>query len=51
MPFKTSNGMRICAVQTKPIKGDIPRNIAIHKKLIELAVANSADIIIFQSFL
>ncbi|AXE21446.1 carbon-nitrogen hydrolase family protein [Runella rosea] len=39
--------MRICAVQTKPIKGDIPRNIAIHKKLIELAVANSADIIIF----
>lgn len=39
--------MRICAVQTKPVKGDIPRNIEIHKKLIALAVANSADIIIF----
>ncbi len=38
--------MRICVVQTKSIQGDIPRNIEIHKKLIELAVANSADIII-----
>ncbi|RDB05630.1 carbon-nitrogen hydrolase family protein [Runella aurantiaca] len=39
--------MRICAVQTKPIKGDIPKNIEIHKKLIELAIANGANIIIF----
>lgn len=39
--------MIICAVQTKSVKGDIPRNIEIHKKFIALAVANGADIIVF----
>jgi len=28
--------MKICAAQTKPIKGDIPKNIENHKKLIEM---------------
>lgn len=39
--------MRICVAQTKPIKGDMQRNIANHKEFIELAVASDADIIIF----
>jgi predicted amidohydrolase len=39
--------MKICVAQTKPIKGDIAGNIAAHKKLIGLAVANSADAIFF----
>ena len=39
--------MKICVAQTRPIKGDIPGNIDNHKKLIELAVSNGADIIVF----
>jgi predicted amidohydrolase len=39
--------MRICVAQTRPVKGDIQKNIAHHKKLINLAIANSADTIIF----
>jgi predicted amidohydrolase len=39
--------MKICAAQTRSIKGDIQNNIAIHKKLIDLAIANGADLIIF----
>jgi predicted amidohydrolase len=39
--------MKICAAQTKPIKGDIYRNIENHKKIIDLAVFNGADVIIF----
>jgi predicted amidohydrolase len=39
--------MKICVAQTKPIKGDIEKNIAGHKKLIDLAVDNTADVIIF----
>ena len=39
--------MKICITQTNPIKGDIETNIARHKKFIELAVSNAADIIIF----
>jgi predicted amidohydrolase len=39
--------MKICAVQSKPVKGDIETNIINHKKLIDLAVADKADIIIF----
>jgi predicted amidohydrolase len=39
--------MKICAAQTRPIKGDIQSNIDHHKKLIDLAVANGADTIIF----
>jgi len=39
--------MKICIAQTNPIKGDIESNIARHKKFIEQAVSNAADIIIF----
>lgn len=39
--------MKICAVQTRPIKGDSQSNIDNHKKLIGLAVSNGADTIIF----
>lgn len=39
--------MKICAVQTRPIKGDIQSNIDNHKKLIDLAVSNGADAVIF----
>ena len=39
--------MKICVAQTKPIKGNIPKNIENHKKLINLAVANGADMIVF----
>ncbi len=39
--------MKICIAQTKPIKGDIENNIVGHKKLIDLAVDNTAEVIIF----
>lgn len=39
--------MKICAVQTRPIKGDIQSNIDNHKKLIDLAVSNGAEAVIF----
>jgi predicted amidohydrolase len=39
--------MRICVAQTRPVKGDIQSNIDDHKKLIDLAISNGADIIIF----
>ncbi|GAA4396499.1 carbon-nitrogen hydrolase family protein [Nibrella viscosa] len=39
--------MKLCVAQTRPVKGDIQRNTANHKKLIDLAVADGADIIIF----
>ena len=39
--------MRIAVAQIRPVKGDIESNIANHKELIELAVANEVDIIIF----
>jgi predicted amidohydrolase len=39
--------MKICAAQTIPIKGDILKNIENHKKLIEIAISNQADIIVF----
>jgi predicted amidohydrolase len=39
--------MKICAAQTRPVKGDIERNIANHKKIIDLAVDNGAGTIIF----
>jgi predicted amidohydrolase len=39
--------MKICVAQTRPIKGDIQANIAHHKKLIDLAVFNGADTVIF----
>src|SRR4051794_11766745 len=39
--------MKICVAQTRPGKGDIPANIEHHKTLIQLAVSNRADMIIF----
>jgi predicted amidohydrolase len=39
--------MKICVAQTRPVRGDINRNIENHKKLIDIAVSNAADIIIF----
>ena len=39
--------MKICAAQTRPVKGDIQRNIDNHKKLIDTAVSNGADMVIF----
>ncbi len=39
--------MKICVVQTKPIKGDIQKNIENHIRMIKLAVSEEADVIIF----
>lgn len=39
--------MKICVAQTSPIKGDIQSNIINHSKLIDLALSNEAEIIIF----
>jgi predicted amidohydrolase len=39
--------MKISVAQTKAIKGDIQRNIENHKKMIDLAVHNGADVIVF----
>src|SRR5688500_19022230 len=39
--------MKICVAQTKPVKGDIEKNISSHKKMIDLALSNGAEIVIF----
>ena len=39
--------MKICLAQTGPIKGDIESNIDNHKKIIDLALSNGADMIVF----
>ncbi|MES2646447.1 MAG: carbon-nitrogen hydrolase family protein [Bacteroidota bacterium] len=39
--------MKICVAQYSPVKGDIAANITRHKKWIELAVTNGADLVIF----
>jgi predicted amidohydrolase len=39
--------MKVCAAQTRPIKGDIQGNIDNHKELINLAVSSRVDTIIF----
>jgi len=39
--------MKICAAQTRPVKGDIESNIENHKRLVDLAVAQGADMIVF----
>src|SRR4051794_17238166 len=39
--------MKICVAQTKPVKGDIQSNIDSHKRLIDVAISNGADTIIF----
>lgn len=39
--------MRICVAQTRPIKGDLIRNKSIHLQLLEKAVDQKVDLIIF----
>jgi len=39
--------MKLCAAQTKPVKGNIDVNIKEHLRLIQLAVDHSVDVIIF----
>ncbi|GAB4041288.1 carbon-nitrogen hydrolase family protein [Spirosoma jeollabukense] len=39
--------MKIGVAQIRPVKGDVQRNIDAHKKLVELAVFNGADMLIF----
>lgn len=39
--------MKLCAAQTRPVKGDMQANISSHKKLIHLAIANGVDFIVF----
>jgi predicted amidohydrolase len=39
--------MKICVAQTRPLKGDMQSNLDRHKKLIDLAIANGADTVIF----
>lgn len=39
--------MKICVVQTRPVKGDIQANITNHKRLIDLAISHDAGTIIF----
>jgi predicted amidohydrolase len=39
--------MKICAAQTRPIKGDIQGNIENHKKWIDLAVSEGVELVIF----
>ncbi|CAH0995561.1 Glutamine-dependent NAD(+) synthetase [Emticicia aquatica] len=39
--------MKLCVAQTRPIKGDIEKNIQNHLRLIELAVSNHVETIIF----
>jgi len=42
--------MKICAAQTNPIKGDIDAKIANHKKLIERAGNDWAELYPLQSW-
>lgn len=39
--------MKICVAQTRPVRGDISKNIVNHQTLIDLAVSNGADMIFF----
>lgn len=39
--------MRICLAQTRPVKGDIQKNIQDHLKFIELALSRNTDLIVF----
>lgn len=39
--------MKICVAQTRPVKGNIQSNIANHNTLVDLAVSNGAETIIF----
>jgi predicted amidohydrolase len=40
--------MKICVAQQRPIKGEIDKNIEIHKKFIDLAISRGADMIFFS---
>ena len=42
-----TRNMRLCVAQTRPIKGDIPGNIEHHRQLLDLAVSQRADVVIF----
>jgi predicted amidohydrolase len=39
--------MKICISQAKPLKGDIENNIENHKRMIQVAVSENADLIVF----
>lgn len=39
--------MRICAAQTNPVLGDVEKNIEEHKRFIDAAIENEADLIFF----
>ena len=39
--------MKICVVQNESVRGDVQSNIGNHKKLVDLAVSDGAEIIIF----
>ena len=43
----TNNIMNICAAQIHPAKGEIAENIGRHKRLIDLALQNGAELIVF----
>jgi predicted amidohydrolase len=47
MGYQKKNKMKICVAQTKPLKGDIQRNIDQHINLINLALSHGATTIIF----
>lgn len=39
--------MKACVAQIRPVAGDVSKNIEAHRKLIDLAVSVSAEIVIF----
>lgn len=39
--------MKICVAHTRPVAGDIQSNIESHKKLLDLAIAHAAGMVIF----
>ena len=39
--------MKVCVAQTKPVVGDIQHNVVAHRRLVDLAVSNDAEIIVF----
>jgi predicted amidohydrolase len=43
----TGRPMQVCVAQSRPVTGDIQRNIECHVRLVRLAVSNRAEVIIF----
>jgi predicted amidohydrolase len=39
--------MKVCVIQTKPVTGDIQKNIDSHKNFIATAIANNVELVIF----